>query len=75
MDGGPTTTLADQIMDELMEKSMTATELSRALGAPWADVAAQLFQLKAEGLVSPVGLRFGCQEARWTMARTRKLTA
>lgn len=74
MDGCGTVSLADQIMDELMDRAMTATELARALGARWDAVAAQLFQLKASGLVLTVGLKFGSQESKWAMARTRKVT-
>lgn len=64
--------LSDQIMDELMDQPMTATELSKALGARWDDVAAQLFRLRSDGLVTTVGLRYGAQEAKWAMTRTRR---
>lgn len=72
---GAAATLSDQIMDELMDRPMTATELSRALGAKWMAVVLELFHLQRQGLVHPLNAGNGQQELPFAMTRTRKAAA
>lgn len=69
------TSLADQIMDELMERPRTATELAQSLGAEWAGVASELIGLWRTGLIEPAAERTRNQEAKWSMKKTERKSA
>jgi predicted ArsR family transcriptional regulator len=74
-----TAILADQIMDELMEGSRTALELSEQLGCQRDKVQRAVYLLAAQGLVEEAGSRTGKTAGRpqivWKMARTRRSIA
>lgn len=67
-----TVSLADQIMDELLDREMTATQLAHELGAGWVDVVAVLVGLQYDGLVEPVRRGVGHYEVPFRLVRTRK---
>lgn len=68
------TTLADQIMDELMDKRLTAADLAEQLGASYEWVRKTLRALEAAGLVCASGARMnrGKPEIEWDMVRTKR---
>lgn len=70
-----TAILADQIMDELMERHQTATELAKGLGADWVDVVAEMITLQKRGLIEPVKRGTGHKEVPFRMKRTRRSAA
>lgn len=68
--------LANQIMDELMDRPMSFGELSRTLGALFETVRLSVRKLEKQGLVIASHARTrpaGPPEIVWAMARTKSV--